>query len=73
MAPSSLETAKTRLQFIKACSPEKKYEVVDLSSDDHSQQQIDLHESLNQPVSLVEEHSNSINGDIATFAAFQNS
>jgi hexokinase len=64
-----METAKSRMQFIKASSPDKKYEVVDLSSDEPQVRHIDLQDDG----SLVgEEISNSLRDDIATFAFFHN-
>lgn len=69
VATSSMETAKSRMQFVKASSPEKKYEVVDLSSDEPQVRHIDLQDDG----SIVGEGtSNSLREDIATFAFFHN-
>ena len=66
-APSSMETAKSRMQFVKASSPEKKYEVVDLSSDEPQVRHIDLQDDGSV---VGEEISSSLREDIATFAFF---
>lgn len=64
-----METAKSRMQFVKASFPEKKYEVVDLSSDEPQVRHIDLQDDG----SIVGEgNSNSLRDDIATFAFFHN-